>query len=116
MGDALVSGAGLRSDCSHDKEKKMVRRAKSAAASALSLMGLLVGLFAMVSQAATPPNDDIGTATPITALPFSESSDTTQATVAADDPQLFREIGDGVVRLHSGLGHVDRSEYVWQQL
>jgi hypothetical protein len=38
---------------------------------------------------AQPANDDIANATPITSLPFDDSLDTTEATMAPDDPDCF---------------------------
>jgi len=60
-----------------------------------SLLGSLVVLallaFAVFipsfAQAAVPANDEIGAATAIGSLPFTDTLDTTEATTAADDPQ-----------------------------
>lgn len=41
------------------------------------------------AAAAIPGNDDIGDATTITVLPFTDTVDTTDATEAADDPDCF---------------------------
>lgn len=48
-----------------------------------ALLGLLVP---GVAQAAPPPNDDFGQATPIGALPFTTTQAVVEATHAADDP------------------------------
>jgi hypothetical protein len=57
------------------------------------MRGILVLWFALfalalapAAAAAPPANDDFDNSTIITALPFSDSVDTTEATVAADDP------------------------------
>jgi hypothetical protein len=48
-------------------------------------VGILAAGFAP-AQAAPPPNDNIGQATVVVALPFSQSFSTADATTAADDP------------------------------
>jgi hypothetical protein len=56
------------------------------------LVLLVLLLASLPAQAATPPpNDDIDQATPITALPFADELDTTDATRAADDPECIVE-------------------------
>jgi hypothetical protein len=56
------------------------------------LVLLVLLLAALPAQAATPPpNDDIDQATPITALPFTDELDTTDATRADDDPECIFE-------------------------
>jgi hypothetical protein len=62
-----------------------MRRVLSAVAVSISLLCLSAGIVA----AAPPGNDDISNATEITALPFSDSIDTSEATTAADDPNCF---------------------------
>jgi hypothetical protein len=52
-------------------------------------LSLLVPTSAL---AAAPTNDDIANATPVTALPFADSVDTTDATTAQDDPDC---VGNG---------------------
>jgi hypothetical protein len=49
------------------------------------LAGMLLLLSAAIAQAA-PANDDIAQATAITALPFTDALDTTEATTAPEDP------------------------------
>jgi hypothetical protein len=49
------------------------------------LMGVLL-LCRVAGAQVQPANDDIAQATPITALPFTDALDTTEATMAADDP------------------------------
>lgn len=55
---------------------------------ALVMLLLLVPALAVVptAVAAPPPNDDFGTATIIPSLPYTNTTNTTQATTAADDP------------------------------
>jgi hypothetical protein len=55
-------------------------------ASVVGIMAVATVLFPGIANAAPPSNDDIDTATAITALPFRATEDTTQATKAADDP------------------------------
>lgn len=55
------------------------------------VLGLLLGLAVLLPAApalaqSAPPNDDFGTPTTISALPFTDNVDTTGATSAADDP------------------------------
>jgi hypothetical protein len=52
------------------------------------LMGVVLLCCVAVAQA-QPANDDIANATPITSLPFDDSLDTTEATMAPDDPDCF---------------------------
>jgi hypothetical protein len=68
-------------------------RRRSVHSRALGPLVLLVLLLAALpAQAATPPpNDDIDQATPITALPFTDELDTTDATRADDDPECIFE-------------------------
>ncbi|MFC0548279.1 PKD domain-containing protein [Kutzneria chonburiensis] len=55
-------------------------------ASVVGLVAVATVLFPGIANAAPPSNDDIDTATAITALPFAATQDTTQATKATDDP------------------------------
>lgn len=55
------------------------------------VLGLLLGLAVLLPAApalaqSAPPNDDFGTPTTISALPFTDNVDTTGPTSAADDP------------------------------
>ncbi|PWU10851.1 MAG: hypothetical protein C5B50_24560 [Verrucomicrobia bacterium] len=51
------------------------------------VLGAMIGLCAANTHAQTPPpNDDIGSATVIPSLPYTNTVDTTYATAAADDP------------------------------
>jgi hypothetical protein len=57
---------------------------------ATAAVGALVAvLMTSPAFAAPPDNDDFDAATLIPALPFTDSEDTTEATVAADDPDCF---------------------------
>lgn len=51
------------------------------------LAALVLGLQASTAVAAPPANDDFDSATVITALPFMDSTDTSEATTAPDDPE-----------------------------
>jgi len=48
--------------------------------------GLIAVLLPLMARATVPSNDDIGSATIVSTLPFSTTQDTSGATVAADDP------------------------------
>lgn len=64
----------------------MSKSTRAAAVAALLLTGSLA--TASVAQAAPPPNDDIANATVVNALPFTDTVDTTEATITPDEAQL----------------------------
>ena len=57
------------------------------------LVTALLGLAAPVAYAAAPSNDLFGGATPVTAIPFAETLDTTEATTDADDVSMNAACG-----------------------
>jgi len=74
----------------------------------VSVAGLLLALLNVPPALAQPANDDFGTPTVISALPFTDSISTADATAAADDPSCtsnehsvwysFTPTQDGIIR------------------
>jgi hypothetical protein len=55
----------------------------------VALLTAVLLLSGTAGVGAQPANDDIANATPITSLPFDDTLDTTDATMAPDDPDCF---------------------------
>ena len=68
-----------------------MKSVRSAAAICVALFSIL--LFGGVAHAQAPANDTAGNAVAVTAIPFSASADTTQATTDADDAQFNAACG-----------------------
>lgn len=64
---------------------RLTRRIAATAA----VCALATALMTPPAFAAPPDNDDFDAATPISALPFTDTVDTTEATTADDDPDCF---------------------------
>lgn len=80
----------------------MVGRVMRGGAAVLSVFLALPG----VVLAAAPSNDDIANATPVTALPFTDQIDTSEATTAGDDPDC---VGNGPTVWYVYTPGVDQS-------